>query len=72
MTKGSEKMDFSKRLKILRKEKGISQEELAKLLRISRASVANYELRRNEPSTQVLDKLSEIFNCSIDYLLREN
>lgn len=65
-------MDFSKRLKILRNEKGISQEELARLLGVSRASVTNYELGRNEASTQVLNRLSEIFNCSIDYLLRKN
>lgn len=62
-------MEFSKRLKFLRNEKNISQEELAKLLNISRTSITNYELGRNEASTQVLDKLSEIFNCSIDYLL---
>lgn len=62
-------MDFSKRLKFLRSEKGISQEELAKLLDVSRTSVTNYELGRNEASSQILNKLSEIFNCSIDYLL---
>ena len=62
-------MDFSKRLKNLRIEKDISQEELAKLLNVSRTSVTNYELGRNEASAQVLNKLSEIFNCSIDYLL---
>lgn len=62
-------MDFSKRLKFLRNEKRMSQEELAKLLDVSRTSVTNYELGRNEASSQVLNKLSEIFNCSIDYLL---
>ncbi len=62
-------MEFSKRLKNLRTEKNISQEELAKLLNVSRTSVTNYELGRNEASAQVLNKLSEIFNCSIDYLL---
>ena len=62
-------MDFSKRLKNLRNEKDISQEELARLLNVSRTSVTNYELGRNEASAQVLNKLSEIFNCSIDYLL---
>ena len=67
--KGMGKMDFSKRLKKLRNEKDISQEELARLLNISRTSVTNYELGRNEASAQVLNKLSEIFNCSIDYLL---
>lgn len=62
-------MDFSKRLKFLRNEKRMSQEELSKLLDVSRTSVTNYELGRNEASSQVLKKLSEIFNCSIDYLL---
>lgn len=62
-------MDFSKRLKKLRTEKDISQEDLARLLNISRTSVTNYELGRNEASAQILNKLSEIFHCSIDYLL---
>lgn len=62
-------MEFSKRLKKLRIEKDISQEDLARLLSVSRTSVTNYELGRNEASSQVLNKLSEIFDCSIDYLL---
>ena len=62
-------MDFSKRLKNLRTERDISQEDLARLLNISRTSVTNYELGRNEASAQVLNKLATIFNCSIDYLL---
>ena len=65
-------MEFSKRLKNLRIEKGLSQEELAKMLDVSRTSITNYELGRNEASTQVLNKLSKIFNCSIDYLLRKD
>lgn len=62
-------MDFSKRLKYLRNEKDMSQEDLAKLLNVSRTSITNYELGRNEASTQILNKLSEIFDCSIDFLL---
>lgn len=63
-------MEFSKRLKILRNEQNMSQEELAKKLGVSRTSITNYELGRNEASTQILNKLSEIFNVSTDYLLR--
>lgn len=63
-------MYFSVRLKKLRTEKGLSQEELAKMLNISRTSVTNYELGRNKASAEILSKLSEIFNCSLDYLTR--
>lgn len=62
-------MTFGERLKLLRKELNISQEDLGNKIGVARTSVANYETNRNFPTSEVLEKLSDVFNCSIDYLL---
>lgn len=62
-------MGFGARLQKARKDKNISQEELAKQLGIARSSVANYETDRNFPTADILDKISKILDCSTDYLL---
>lgn len=62
-------MSFGLRLQKARKEKNISQEDLAKQLGIARSSVANYETDRNFPTADILDKISKILDCSTDYLL---
>lgn len=63
---------FSKRLRLLREQKGLSQEELAKMLLLkSSATISQYEsLKLNRiPDSHILKKLAEIFDCSTDYLL---
>ena len=62
-------MTFGERLKLLRKEKKFSQETLGEKIGVARTSVANYETDRNYPTSEVLEKLSDVFNVSIDYLL---
>ena len=62
-------MTFGERLKLLRKEKDISQEDLGIKIGVARTSVANYETNRNYPTSEVLEKISDVFNVSIDYLL---
>lgn len=58
------------RIKQLREENSITQEELAKKLNLaSKGIVSMYEKEGRKPSLEILVKLSEIFNCSIDYLL---
>lgn len=57
------------RIKILREEFKISQEELAKKLDLSKGIISMYENESRKPSYEVLLKLSEIFNCSIDYIV---
>lgn len=57
------------RIKVLREEFDITQQELADKLSCSKSVVGNYENNRRKPSLEVLVKLSEIFNCSIDYIL---
>ncbi len=62
-------MSFGIKLKKLRQDNDLTQEELAKKIDTSRSNIANYENDKNMPSVDVLDKLSKEFNCSIDYLM---
>lgn len=58
------------RIRELRKEKNLTQEELAKMLGLSaKSNIANYENGANAPSDEVKLKMCEIFNCSMDYLM---
>ena len=58
------------RIKLLREENNITQEEIKKKLNLSsKGIVSMYEKEDRKPSLEVLIKLSEIFNCSIDYIL---
>lgn len=57
------------RIKILREEIGYTQQGLADKLGGAKSTIAMYENETRKPSMEVLIKLSEIFNCSIDYLL---
>lgn len=57
------------RLKELRISRGITQEELAKHLNISNSAVGMYEQGRREPNQDMLKKMAEFFNVSVDYLI---
>lgn len=57
------------RIKKLREEFHMTQQELADKLNGAKSTIAMYESGTRKPSMEVLIKLSEIFNCSIDYLL---
>lgn len=60
---------FSERLKELRKARGLTQEQLAAILGVERSSVGKYESRPVIPSADVLNKIADYFDVSIDYLL---
>lgn len=60
---------FKERLKKLRTSKNLTQEQIARKLRIARASYTRYETGEREPSFETIIELSELFNVSIDYLL---
>ncbi|MBY6915508.1 helix-turn-helix domain-containing protein [Clostridium botulinum] len=53
----------------LREEFGMTQDQLASILNVSRQSISGYENNSNEPSLENLVKLSDLFNVSADYLL---
>ncbi|MBH0156325.1 helix-turn-helix transcriptional regulator [Fictibacillus sp. 5RED26] len=63
-------MVFGEKLKSVRKARGWSQEELAEKLFVSRQSVSKWENGQNYPSIEVIIKLSDLFEVTIDELLR--
>lgn len=60
---------FKDNLKKLRKEKKITQEELSKIIGVERSSIGKYESSGVIPSVDVLNKIADYFNVSVDYLL---
>ena len=56
-------------LKLLRKNRGLTLDELAKETGISNPMLSNYELGKVNPPVKILTKLADYFGCSIDYLL---
>lgn len=62
-------MTTGEKLGLLRKKKGITQEELAEVLGVSRQSVSRWERDAAFPETEKLIALSKLFECSIDLLL---
>ena len=62
-------VNFGLRLKTLRKQAGLTQQQLAAQLGITKSVVSFYELQARSPSPEVLAKLAVIFHVSADYLL---
>ena len=62
-------MTFSNTSKTLRKEKGLSQVQLAEALNISKACISMIEIGKNEPTANTLLKYADFFQCPTDYLL---
>lgn len=60
------------RIKMLREELKLTQQDLADKLDSSKSVIGLYENGFRKPSLEVLIKLSEIFNCSTDYLLNKS
>lgn len=58
-----------KNLKLLREEKGISQQKLADMLEITQQAVYKYEKTSVEPDIHTLIKIAEIFGVTVDYLI---
>ena len=57
------------RLKTLRKEKRLYQKDIAKILNMSQTGYSQYETETNDIPTNILIKLADYYNTSIDYLL---
>lgn len=56
-------------IKMRRQKKGLSQQELADKLSVSRTAVTLWELGINKPRAEHLIQMSRIFRCSVDKLL---
>ncbi len=57
------------RLRNLRTDNDLTQKKLGELLNMSQTGYNQYEIGKNDIPTQVLIKLSKIYNTSIDYIL---
>ena len=62
-------MEFNEKLQELRRNKGLTQEELAEILYISRTAVSKWESGRGYPNIESLKEISKFFEVSIDDLL---
>ena len=62
-------MEFNEKLQELRKQKGLTQEELSKILYVSRTAVSKWESGRGVPNIESLKAISAYFSVSIDELL---
>lgn len=65
-------MTLGEKLAKARKEKNITQEQLADHLGVSRQSISKWESDVAYPETDKLIRMSELFDCSLDYLLKES
>lgn len=65
-------MTLGEKLSKLRKENNITQEQLADTLGVSRQSISKWENNEAYPETDKLIHMSEMFRCSLDYLLKDS
>lgn len=62
-------MEFNEKIQELRRQRGLTQEELASLLFVSRTAVSKWESGRGYPSIDSLREIAKFFNISLDELL---
>lgn len=65
-------MTIGEKISRLRKENNYTQEQLAERMGVSRQSVSKWESNIAYPETEKLIQLSELFDCTLDYLLKED
>ena len=61
--------NFGKKLRLLRKLKGYTQEQLAEILNTTRSCISNYELGNRQPDNETVSAVADFFDVSIDYLM---
>lgn len=66
-------MKFAVIIKQLRKKNGYTQEELAKMLKVSKSTISMYEQGERIPAFETMEAIADIFNVDMDILYgREN
>ena len=61
--------NLEERLRLLRKEKNLKQEDAARLLDISLSSYCRYEQGLRDPNAKVLWKIADFYEVTVDYLI---
>ena len=64
-------MEIGSKLRTTRNEKGITQEQAAELLGVSRQTISNWENNKSYPDIISVIKMSDIYSISLDHLLKE-
>ena len=64
-------MIFPEKLQVIRKSKGLTQDELAVKLNVSRQAVAKWESGQGYPDIANLIEISNLFNVTVDYLVKD-
>lgn len=62
-------MGFSERLKLLRRNADVTQDQLAQYLQVSRSIIAGYETKNRQPDYDKLYMIAQFFHVSTDYLI---
>ena len=62
-------MEFGKRLKELRRQAGLTQQQLGTQIGVTKSVISFYELQEHSPAPDVLIKLATVFHVTTDYLL---
>ncbi len=57
------------RIKELRKRAGLTQQDLASKLQIAKSTLGMYEINKNEPNSEMLNKIADFFDVQVDYLI---
>ncbi|AIC94647.1 MULTISPECIES: helix-turn-helix domain-containing protein [Shouchella] len=58
----------SKRLKQLRKEQKLTQEQLGRLINVTKVSISGYENGNRTPDTDTINRIADVFGVTTDYL----
>ena len=66
---GGDNIKMYRRIRDLRNDNDMTQKELSKILGMSQTGYSKYETGENDIPTEILIKLSKLYNVSIDYLL---
>ena len=64
-------MEFKDNLHMIRRDKGITQKELAKLAGVCHITISRYETGFMDPTLPTLRKIKKTLNCSYDQLIGE-
>ena len=56
-------------IKRLRKESGLTQQQVADKVNVSRSAYSQYEMGLKQPTIDTLVKIADLYNCSLDYLV---
>lgn len=69
MAFGFEREVFARRMKAIREERGMDQDDLAKASGVSKSAIAYYESTRSTPKADAVVAIANALDCSVDVLI---